>query len=896
MEDEHKRLKKDDPDLSDAITYLTRVKEEFKDEQFIYDRFLELMRDYKQGRGDSHRIVLAVEQLFKGKKYLIDGFETFLPKKSRDERMHERYVDRVGSRYNDRINDGYFGDMRMGERGGIDRMNDIRMNERHIHERYVHDRISDRPSLMDRPGNVNERIDRSLMTNERMSNPERGMIINDKELERHHMNERMGLERQSEKINERGQFDNKVNRIPRPEDQKAQSKALEFIQSVKKRFSDSSEIYREFIRYLQQYQKMPGNADIVLAKLRGLLVGNDDLLAEFADFLPQMRMRETTKYLDKNVQAKENQEESQLIRVVHEVLKKNDILEPFTKLLNMYNQGVVTGKEFIVLIEPILKNAELLKAFKVFIGYREIDAPPHMLRNLKTYKKINSYRILPDSYREAICQGQDGIAKSVLNTYCIACPEKDGSFISSPKNQSEEILFRVEDERYEFELQIMRISDLITNLEYLLMSFDNQKSKDEDKMDSSIILTLEDIDMPGGIVQEIFTEIYRDKAIDILEGILNHPQVTIPIVLTRLYTVIRKHKRKMKPKIRVWHEITQQNHYSAIDAQGFIFREDKKDFNGQVTQPENISCVMNDVDIISDIYDLYMTFISGLVESDTLDIANWVLNVLKKKDDVGFYSTPLIANVFKSFIVLYERLEEMKSYFNQEECKDKIQISDNINTEDDSHESNKDKPTNQNIAKKLDLLSDEEMLKHDKSCKTYTYMLSLIKDSLTGVINNSTFEDRLRIITDIRGYKLYSIEKLFVKLEKMIVSAKNDESSMNTVKISHKNIGKSVMEAVTDLEILYRISKEDGTLVINEQEVDNDENNSVIKDLVRHTVHDSCLQNEKVFLERSKQNEVNDVCIDFCLECNYDNNKLRYVEDTWDFLIKKGKKRTYKGN
>lgn len=898
MDEEHKRHKKEDPDLSDAMSYLTHVKNEYKDDPSVYDHFLELMRDYKQGKNDAGTIVRAVEQLFKGKKYLVDGFANFLPRTVRDDRIHDRFMDRNPERFNDRmerINDSRFSDMRMNERErGGDRLNDMRMNERLIHDRYAHDRIGDRLIPMER--STNDRgVDRGIIPNERIVNNERSINGNgERVVDRAIISERQSSDRIPEKIVDRSQFESRFFRNPRPEDLGAQKKALGFIHKVKRRFADGSDTYREFIRYLQQYQKMPGNADLVLNQLRGLLTGHEDLLSEFTDFLPQMKSRENSE-VSRDIHVKEKREESLLIRTIHEVLKKKEILEPFTKLLNMYNQGCVSGKEFIILIDPILKNDDLLKAFKNFINYREIDAPPHILRNLRTYKKIFSYRILPENYREASCQGQEGIAKAVLNTFCMACPERDGTFLSSRKNQSEEILFKVEDERFECELQIMRVSDLITNMEYLASLLIKKDVSEEVKEEESVFFTLEDIDMPGGIVQEILTEIYREKAVDILEGILNHPQVSIPIVLRRLYSVLRRYKRDMKAKIRIWRETTIKNHYRAIDAQGFVFRDEKKDIISRNGLQENIALELKDIDVMNDVDDFYHAYISGLAENDAVDLIEWALNVIKTERDVCFFTTPQIAGVFGALIVLYTRLEEMKKYFLLEGSKEEIKAVKN----DENLSNEKDvKPQDDAVGKipiseQLDLLSEEEILRRDTSCRTYSFMINLIKDSLMGIIDTTTYEDRLRIITDIHGYKLFTIEKYFGKLEKMALNARNDESSMNTVKLYSKNVGKFATEAVTDSDVLYLVSKENGLFSIGEQEVEEDEKKEFIKDLVRLTINEKTVGTEKVCLERSKRNELNEMYVDFSLECDFREEKLRFVENTWDFLAKRGKKRTY---
>ncbi|XP_029125986.1 paired amphipathic helix protein Sin3-like 4 isoform X2 [Cajanus cajan] len=64
----------------DALAYLKAVKYMFQDKGEKYDDFLEVMKDFKFQRIDITGVTTRVKELFKGKKDLILGFNTFLPK------------------------------------------------------------------------------------------------------------------------------------------------------------------------------------------------------------------------------------------------------------------------------------------------------------------------------------------------------------------------------------------------------------------------------------------------------------------------------------------------------------------------------------------------------------------------------------------------------------------------------------------------------------------------------------------------------------------------------------------------------------------------------------------------------------------------------------------------
>ncbi|KIW07558.1 hypothetical protein, variant [Verruconis gallopava] len=67
------------PILNDALSYLDQVKVQFADHPDVYNRFLDIMKDFKSGAIDTPGVIERVSQLFAGNPALIQGFNTFLP-------------------------------------------------------------------------------------------------------------------------------------------------------------------------------------------------------------------------------------------------------------------------------------------------------------------------------------------------------------------------------------------------------------------------------------------------------------------------------------------------------------------------------------------------------------------------------------------------------------------------------------------------------------------------------------------------------------------------------------------------------------------------------------------------------------------------------------------------
>lgn len=65
--------------VEDALLYLDQVKVEFGDQPHIYNEFLEIMKTFKTQEIDTPGVIARVSNLFRGNRRLVLGFNTFLP-------------------------------------------------------------------------------------------------------------------------------------------------------------------------------------------------------------------------------------------------------------------------------------------------------------------------------------------------------------------------------------------------------------------------------------------------------------------------------------------------------------------------------------------------------------------------------------------------------------------------------------------------------------------------------------------------------------------------------------------------------------------------------------------------------------------------------------------------
>lgn len=67
------------PILNDALSYLDLVKVRFQEQPDVYNKFLDIMKDFKSQAIDTPGVINRVSTLFNGHPELIQGFNTFLP-------------------------------------------------------------------------------------------------------------------------------------------------------------------------------------------------------------------------------------------------------------------------------------------------------------------------------------------------------------------------------------------------------------------------------------------------------------------------------------------------------------------------------------------------------------------------------------------------------------------------------------------------------------------------------------------------------------------------------------------------------------------------------------------------------------------------------------------------
>uniref|UniRef100_A0A665TJ59 Paired amphipathic helix protein Sin3b n=1 Tax=Echeneis naucrates TaxID=173247 RepID=A0A665TJ59_ECHNA len=422
--------------------------------------------------------------------------------------------------------------------------------------------------------------------------------------------------------------------------------AISYVNKIKNRFLDHPEIYRAFLEILHTYQKEQlevkesrGSSgmteDEVFSKVASLFKGQEDLLAEFGQFLPDAKRslftgssltggKEQLKRPDEDdTITKQNKKRPRPILLQHmspllkkkmkysctkdqsfasvgkhgvlrefsffdkvrRLFKSQEVYENFLRCIALFNQEVVSGAELLQLVTPFLgKFPELYTQFKSFLGDKELS---HAVSGLSdrymeggggrevdyaSCKRLgSSYRALPKTYQQPKCSGRTALCKEVLNDTWVSFPSwsEDSTFVSSKKTPYEEQLHRCEDERFELDVVLETNLATIRVLESVQKKLSRLSPEDQDRFRLD--------DCLGGtsevIQRRAVYRIYGDKAPEIIEGLKRSPATAVPVVLKRLKAKEEEWREAQQGFNKIWREQYEKAYLKSLDHQGVNFKQ-----------------------------------------------------------------------------------------------------------------------------------------------------------------------------------------------------------------------------------------------------------------------------------------------------------------------------------
>uniref|UniRef100_A0AAY4E457 Paired amphipathic helix protein Sin3b n=1 Tax=Denticeps clupeoides TaxID=299321 RepID=A0AAY4E457_9TELE len=587
--------------VEDALSYLDQVKIRFGSDPGIYNKFLDIMKEFKSQSIDTPGVINRVSQLFHGHPDLVLGFNAFLPPGYRIE-IPKNGMAFLQAPFSAQASPGQPKLVSSSSLGGA-AASLTEMVASPCEATVSPESLSSCSAPPEPPS----RLSLPLSSREPPSQPPSSSA--------------------SPPTSETSpvEFDS----------------AISYVNKIKNRFLDHPEIYRSFLEILHTYQKEQLEAkesrsrgsvgmteDEVFSKVASLFKGQEDLLAEFGQFLPDAKRsssltgKESIKKAveeDLSKQAKKRPRPMLLPHMapllkkkmkyscskdqsfasvgkhgvlreftffdkVRRLFKSQEVYENFLRCIALFNQEVVSGAELLQLVTPFLgKFPELYTQFKSFLGDKELS---HSLSGLSdrymegggrevdyaSCKRLgSSYRALPKTYQQPKCSGRTAICKEVLNDTWVSFPSwsEDSTFVSSKKTPYEEQLHRCEDERFELDVVLETNLATIRVLESVQKKLSRLSPEEQERFRLD--------DCLGGtsevIQRRAVYRIYGDKAPEIIEGLKRSPVTAVPVVLKRLKAKEEEWREAQQGFNKIWREQYEKAYLKSLDHQGVNFKQ-----------------------------------------------------------------------------------------------------------------------------------------------------------------------------------------------------------------------------------------------------------------------------------------------------------------------------------
>lgn len=258
----------------------------------------------------------------------------------------------------------------------------------------------------------------------------------------------------------------------------------------------------------------------------------------------------------------------------------------FLKILNLYSQDIIDKATLVERVDSFLgdNHYDLLRWFKHFVGYLErtqfiedITFKKHQIELSLCKAYGPSYRQLPKVETYMPCSGRDEMCWEVLNDEWVGHPtwaSEDSGFVSHRKNQYEEILFKIEEERLEFDYHMEANLRTIQTLETIANRIANMtpEQKASFKLPPGLGHTSQTI------YKKVIRKIYdKDRGFEVIDALHENPAVAVPVILKRLKQKDEEWKRAQREWNKVWRSMEQKVFYKSLDHLGLTFKQaDKK--------------------------------------------------------------------------------------------------------------------------------------------------------------------------------------------------------------------------------------------------------------------------------------------------------------------------------
>ncbi|KAF1949433.1 hypothetical protein CC80DRAFT_271756 [Byssothecium circinans] len=269
-------------------------------------------------------------------------------------------------------------------------------------------------------------------------------------------------------------------------------------------------------------------------------------------------------------------------------------MNEFLKLCNLFSQDLIDKNLLLYRAQSFIgANQELFAWFKKFLGEddEQQSTRPKTVNSRVSLSNCRSlgpsYRLLPKREQERLCSGRDELCRSVLNDEWASHPtwaSEDSGFVAHRKNQYEEGLHRIEEERHDYSFNIEACDRTIQQLEPIATQLLTMRTEDRPNFH-----------LPAGlggqsetIYKRVIMKIYgREKGKDVIQELFAMPWSVVPVLLHRLKAKLEDWKAAQREWEKVWRDQTQKIFWKSLDHQSLSVKQnDKRQFQPKSLQNE----------------------------------------------------------------------------------------------------------------------------------------------------------------------------------------------------------------------------------------------------------------------------------------------------------------------
>ena len=268
----------------------------------------------------------------------------------------------------------------------------------------------------------------------------------------------------------------------------------------------------------------------------------------------------------------------------------------FLKLMNLFSQDLIDKHVLLDRVGAFIgNNSDLMSWFTRFLGVEvqeeviEARARPDPGRvNLSHCRALGpSYRHLPKRDQNKLCKGRDAMCYQVLNDVWASHPtwaSEDSGFVAHRKNQYEEGLHRLEEERHDYDFHIESCQRTIQLMEPIVQQISLMNDADRANFVLAPGLGGQSEAIPKRIIMKIYD---RERGAKVIQEMFARPTAVLPVVLNRLKQKLEEWKQSQREWEKVWRDQTSKFFWKSLDHQGINAKNlDKRNFQQKTLTSE----------------------------------------------------------------------------------------------------------------------------------------------------------------------------------------------------------------------------------------------------------------------------------------------------------------------